>query len=74
MNVYELALSLEEDMEQFYMEQAQNHNELHLKQVFLILSNEERKHAYILTENKELMMEKVTSEEVKNDIKQAKKL
>lgn len=75
MNVYELALSLEEDMEQFYMEQAQNHNELHLKQVFLILSNEERKHAYILTENKELMMEKVTSEEVKNDIlEQAKKL
>ncbi|HHX54744.1 MAG TPA: ferritin family protein [Clostridiales bacterium] len=75
MNVYELALSLEEDMEKFYMEQAQSHNELHLKQVFLILSNEERKHAYILTENKELMMEKVASEEVKDDIlEQAKKL
>ena len=28
MNVYELALSLEEDMEQFYMEQAQNHKRL----------------------------------------------
>lgn len=75
MNVYELALSLEEDMEQFYMEQAQSHNELHLKQVFLILSNEERKHAYILTENKDLMMEKVEAEEVENDIiEQAKKL
>lgn len=75
MNVYELALSLEEDMEQFYMEQAQSHNELHLKQVFLILSNEERKHAYLLTENKDLMIEKISEEEVKHDIiEQAKKL
>jgi rubrerythrin len=71
MNTFELAITLENDMEKFYMEQAEKHSEDQLKQVFLMLADEERKHAKILSDNKELVTAPV---EDKNIIEEAKKL
>lgn len=71
MDTYNLAITLEEDMEQYYLEQAQKQEDDHLKQVFLMLAEEERNHARLLTENKDLINAPIEDQDI---IEEAKKL
>lgn len=71
MDTYKLAITLEEDMEQYYLEQAKKQDDANLKQVFLMLAQEERNHAKILTENKKLINAPIEDQDI---IEEAKKL
>lgn len=64
MNTYELALSLEEDMEKYYLDQADKHDESHLKQVFINLAKAERQHATLLTQNQDKLTAPVEDQDI----------
>lgn len=69
MDTYELALSLEEDMEKYYLEQADKHDDENLKKVFLTLAEAERQHAKLLTENKDKLTAPVEDKDIVEEVK-----
>lgn len=71
MNTYELAISLEHDMEKYYIEQANIHSGNHLEKVFLMLADAERAHAKLLTDNKEFLTEPIEDKDI---VEEASKL
>lgn len=64
MNTYELAISLEYDLEKFYIEQADKHSNNHLKKVFSMLAEAERSHAKLLEDNKDHLTKPITDEDI----------
>ena len=48
MNVFEVAIAMEVDLEQYYLEQARINKENSLNKIFNMLADDERKHADIL--------------------------
>lgn len=68
MNTYELAISLENDMEKFYLEQADKHSDDHLKKVFLMLAEAERAHAKLLSDNKEHLAEPIEDKDIVEEV------
>ncbi len=69
MDTYELALSLEEDLEKYYLEQADKHDDENLKKVFLKLAEAERQHAQLLTDNKEQLTAPVEDKDIVEEVK-----
>ena len=68
MDTYELALSLEVDLEKYYIEQADKQNDPNLKNVFLMLADAERQHAKLLTDNKEKLTAPVEDEDIVEEV------
>lgn len=64
MNTFELCLSIEQDLEKYYMEQAEKNEDTSLKKVFAILADDEKEHLKLLEDNKE----QVTAPIKDNDI------
>lgn len=69
MNTYELAISLEYDLEKYYIEQADKHSNNHLKKVFLMLAEAERQHAKLLEDNKEKLTAPIEDQDIIEDAK-----
>jgi len=48
MNIYEIAIMMEKDGEEFYLEQAEKNKNNALSRIFLLLAKDEKRHAEIL--------------------------
>lgn len=70
MNTYEFAISLERDLEKYYIKQAEKHNNKDLRKVFLMLAEAERSHAKLLEDNKEYLTAPIEDQDIIEDAKE----
>lgn len=64
MDTLELALSLEFDLEKYYMELAEKNKDNNLAVVFNLLANEERKHTEILLGKADMLDQKIQDKDI----------
>ncbi|NLZ82927.1 MAG: ferritin family protein [Clostridiales bacterium] len=69
MSVIELAISMEKDLEKFYLEQAELNKHNNLKVVFTLLAKEEENHRKILERNSEKLSLSVEDSDILNEVK-----
>lgn len=69
MNIFQVAINMENDLERFYREQAEKNKDNELHTVFTLLANEEEKHAEILKKNTEKIVLDLEDSDIVSEVK-----
>jgi len=69
MNTYDLVLTIEKEVEKYYMEQAEKNKDESLKKVFNVLAHEEEEHLKLLTSKKDHITAPIDDNDIINQAK-----